>query len=75
VRQDEERGIRFGRRHRFAVDWDTVLEVQAGTRDVKKTRVEYFTDEYADWERKFPGEVKIDLGGLPRSEPVAAATA
>jgi hypothetical protein len=37
--------------------------------------VEYFTDEYADWERKFLGEVKIDLGGLPRSEPVAAATA
>jgi siroheme decarboxylase len=42
------------------------------TREYKKTRVEYFTDDYADWERKFLGEVKINLEGLPMSEPAAA---
>jgi siroheme decarboxylase len=42
------------------------------TREYKKTRVEYFTDDYADWERKFLGEVKINLEGLPMSESAAA---
>ena len=42
------------------------------SREYKKTRVEYFTDEYADWERKFLGEVKIDLGGLPMQAPASA---
>jgi siroheme decarboxylase len=42
------------------------------TREYKKTRVEYFTDEYADWERKFLGEVKISLEGLPVPEPASA---
>ena len=39
------------------------------TREYKKTRVEYFTDDYADWERKFLGEVKINLEGIPVPEP------
>lgn len=43
------------------------------TREYKKTRVEYFTDDYADWERKFLGEVKINLEGLPMAERAEAA--
>jgi DNA-binding Lrp family transcriptional regulator len=45
------------------------------TREYKKTRVSYFTDEYAEWERKFLGEARIDLGGIPRSAPAAATSA
>jgi DNA-binding Lrp family transcriptional regulator len=43
------------------------------TREYKKTRVEYFTDDYADWERKFLGEVKIRLDGIPVQEPAPVA--
>ncbi|HZR98261.1 MAG TPA: AsnC family transcriptional regulator [Chloroflexota bacterium] len=43
------------------------------TREYKKTRVEYFTDDYADWERRFLGEVKINLEGVPAQEPAPAA--
>ncbi|HEY7064724.1 MAG TPA: AsnC family transcriptional regulator [Chloroflexota bacterium] len=43
------------------------------SREYKKTRVEYFTDDYADWERKFLGEVKIRLDGIPAQEPQPTA--
>jgi hypothetical protein len=36
------------------------------------TLVEYRRDEYADWEQKFLGEVKIRLDGIPMGEPAAA---
>jgi hypothetical protein len=39
----------------------------------KLTNYLYFTDDYADWERKFLGEVKINLEGIPMQEPVSAA--
>ncbi|HLH22170.1 MAG TPA: recombinase family protein [Chloroflexota bacterium] len=72
VRLDPEQGVQLGRRHRFSIAWTSVLDLSHDTREVKKTRVEYFTDDYADWERKFLGEVKISLGGVPAPEPAAA---
>ena len=41
--------------------------------DHKKVRVEYYTDDYAHWERENLGEVKIALDGIPRSEPTPAS--
>jgi site-specific DNA recombinase len=74
VRLDPDHGVKLGRRHRFAVDWDAVIELQHSGKNYKKTRVEYFTDDYADWERRFLGEVKISLEGIPASEPVTVAS-
>jgi hypothetical protein len=72
VRLAPEHGIKLGRRHRFTIEWRSVFELLDDTRDIKKTRVEYFTDDYADWERKFLGEVKIRLDGIPTPEPAHA---
>src|SRR5919199_4562530 len=41
-------------------------------REFKKVRVNYYTDDYARWERETLGEVKIALEGTPRSEPASA---
>ena len=41
-------------------------------RDYTKTLVEYLTDDYADWERKFLAEVKIRLDGIPAQKPAPA---
>jgi hypothetical protein len=35
--------------------------------ELKKVRVSYYTDAYAEWERENLGEVKIALDGIPRS--------
>jgi hypothetical protein len=43
-------------------------------REFKKVRVNYYTDDYANWERKNLGGVKIALDGIPRSEPAASVT-
>jgi site-specific DNA recombinase len=72
VRLDSEHGIKLGRRHRFAIEWAAIIPLVDDAREYKKTRVAYFTDDYADWERKFLGEVKINLEGLPMKEPAAA---
>ena len=37
-------------------------------REFKKTRVLFYTDEYARWERENLGEVKVAIDGIPRSE-------
>jgi hypothetical protein len=74
VREDPEHGIKLGRRHRFAVQWDAIIELLNGGSDFKKVRVEFYTDAYAEWERQNLGEVKISLDGIPRSEPAASAT-
>ena len=73
VRLDPAHGLKLGRRHRFTIEWRSVFELLNDTREIKKTRVEYFTDEYADWEQKFLGEVKIRLDGIPMQEPTPAA--
>jgi hypothetical protein len=33
----------------------------------------FYTDAYAEWERENLREVKIALGGIPRTEPAANA--
>jgi site-specific DNA recombinase len=71
VRLDPEHGVKFGRRHRFAVDWNGLIEVGTGGREYKKVRVVYYSDDYAEWERKYLGTVKISLDGIPMAEPAA----
>jgi hypothetical protein len=44
------------------------------TREYKKIRLQFYTDEYAEWERKNLGQVKISLEGIPLQEPEPAAT-
>jgi hypothetical protein len=41
---------------------------------LKKVRVNYYTDAYAEWERENLGEVKIALDGSPRREAAAATS-
>jgi site-specific DNA recombinase len=55
VRLDMEHGRRFGTRskHAHTVDWQGVIELSAGNRDTKKTRVRYFTPEMEEWEAKY----------------------
>jgi site-specific DNA recombinase len=73
VRLDPEHGLKLGRKHRFAVDWKGLIELQNGGSEYKKVRVEYYTDAYANWERDNLGEVKIALDGIPLAEPTAAS--
>ena len=42
------------------------------TRQLKKVRVWFYTDAYAEWERENLGEVKIAVDGIPRSEPAVS---
>lgn len=72
VRLDPTHGMQLGRRHRFSVSWDGVLELPHLGREYKKVRVSYFTDDYAEWEREHLGVVKINLEGIPA---LAATTA
>jgi hypothetical protein len=44
-----------------------------GTREHKKIRLQFYTDEYANWERDNLGQVKISLEGIPMSAPAEAA--
>ncbi len=44
------------------------------TREYKKVRLRFYTDEYAEWERENLGVVKIDISGIPRTEPVTASS-
>jgi hypothetical protein len=74
VREDSEHGVKLGRRHYFAVDWEAVIELSNGGNVFKKVRVNYYTDDYANWERENLGGVKIALDGIPRSEPAASVT-
>lgn len=43
------------------------------SREYKKVRVNYFTDDYAEWERKHLGEVKIRLDGIPEADTASVA--
>jgi hypothetical protein len=49
-------------------------ELQCIIREYKKVRVQFYTDDYANWERDNLGEVKIALDGIPRSEVAAIAS-
>lgn len=53
VRYDAEAGVPLGRRHRFSLDWQAVIELRNGTKEYKKTRVRYFTEELDAWEREY----------------------
>ncbi len=50
--RDDEAGIELGR-HRFSIAWQAVVELKDGGRDYKKTRVRYFTPDYAEWSAKY----------------------
>lgn len=43
------------------------------TREYKKVRVRYYTDDYARWELEHLGVVKINLEGVPTQEPAASS--
>ncbi len=49
LRQDEN-GQKFGRDHRFSIDWETAIEVTDNSGIHKKTRVRYFSPELDDWQ-------------------------
>jgi hypothetical protein len=42
------------------------------TRTFKNIRLQFYPDEYANWEREYLGQVKISLEGIPLQEPAAA---
>jgi DNA-binding Lrp family transcriptional regulator len=43
------------------------------SREYKKVRLQFYTDEYANWERDNLGQVKISFDGIPMQEPAPAA--
>jgi len=49
VRDDPE-GEPLGRRYRWVIAWSTAAGVVTGDRDLKKTRVRFYTPDYAEWE-------------------------
>ncbi len=49
-------GIKFGRRHRFVIDWSGAIDVRNGDRVYKKTRLLFYTDADGEWEAKYMPE-------------------
>jgi hypothetical protein len=47
-------------------------QTKLSTREFKKFRLQFYSDTYAEWERKNLGEVKVSLGGIPRAESTAS---
>ncbi len=45
-----------------------------GTRELKKVRLQFYTDAYAQWERDNLSVVKINLEGIPLQEPAPVTT-
>jgi DNA-binding Lrp family transcriptional regulator len=43
------------------------------TREYKKVRLQFYTDEYANWERENLGAVKVSLEGIPEQGAAPAA--
>jgi hypothetical protein len=53
VREDAEHGRQLGRRHRFSIEWDAVIQLFDGERANKKVRLRYFIDAYQEWDAKY----------------------
>lgn len=47
--REDENGQRFGRDHRFGIDWETAIEIADNSGNHKKTRVRYFSPELDEW--------------------------
>ena len=52
VRRDDQNGIKLARVHRFGLDYRAVIELSDSGNQYKKTRLRFYTDDYAEWEAK-----------------------
>ena len=48
--------VKLGRRHHFSITWAGAFGIPNSGQVYKKTRLRFFTDDYGEWETKYPGE-------------------